>query len=128
VFIELLLKDAAADAEELDGAARALRFELLDFGVEQVEAPKAAPPVPGTKGEPVAIGALAVAVLPRLLPKLLEFMSHWLGRTPEKRGMRVRLRDGDRMVDIELDASQASLKSALALAKKTLNELSAASP
>lgn len=126
VSLELVLQEADADEDDLHSAAQALQRELVELGVERAELVRSDVPVPGTKGDAITVGALAVAVLPDLIPKFLEFVSHWLKRAPEPRAIRVRLRDRDRVVDIELDNSQASLKTALSLAKRTLADISAA--
>ena len=64
-----------ADAEELDRLTRQLRGELQDLGVESAELVKGGPAPGGSKSvEAVTAGAIAVAVLPTFLPKLVEFI------------------------------------------------------
>lgn len=127
VLIELEVEEAEAAADELDEVTRRLRAELLELGVESAESVPAGAPIAGTKGDPLTIGALVVAIVPGLLPKLLEFVTHWLDRTPQQRKVRVRLRKSGHTVDIRLDNSKTSLKQALALARQTLGDISSGS-
>jgi hypothetical protein len=71
-----------ADAEYLDQLTRQLRRELQDFeGVETAELVTGGPAKPGSKsGDVVAIGQIAIAVLPVLAPKLVEFVQAWVMR------------------------------------------------
>ena len=80
-----------ADAEELDRLTRQLRGELQDLGVESAELVKGGPAPGGSKSvEAVTAGAIAVAVLPTFLPKLVEFIQAWAlrgqGRTVKFKG------------------------------------------
>ena len=81
----------AAPADELDTLTRQLRDELLDLELESVELVRAGAAPEGTKAaDPVAMGVLAVAVLPNLLPKLIDFLQAWAmrgqGRTVKFKG------------------------------------------
>ena len=79
-----------ADQEELETATFRILQEMreLDF----VESVSRAPGVlePGAKGDPITVGALAVVILPALLPKLLDFIQAWVtakqGRTAKFKG------------------------------------------
>jgi hypothetical protein len=71
-----------ADAEELDRLTRQLRNELRDVsGVEGAELVRGEPAPQGAKAvDPVTLGALALVILPTVLPKLVEFLQAWVLR------------------------------------------------
>lgn len=72
----LISPDSADD--ELDHLTRQLLMELKDLELESVKLVSADDIPDGTKGiDPVLAGTLAVAVLPTMLPKLLEFLQSW---------------------------------------------------
>jgi len=95
--------DAGGDAlaEDVDALTRRLRSEIQDFGVEDV-ALKTTTGVPaGTKSvEAVTVGALAVTLLPQVLPRLIEFLQAWSLRSKD-RTVKIKASVGDRSVDIE---------------------------
>ncbi len=72
--------DDGVDAEELDDATRQLRDELLDLvGVEQVHLARAGHEPVGAKAtDPVTLGALALVILPTVLPKFVDFLQAWM--------------------------------------------------
>jgi hypothetical protein len=78
--------------EELDALARQLLGELRETDdVAQAELAEAGTAPPGTKSaEAITLGALAVAVLPNFLPKLVDFVQAWAlrgqGRTVKFKG------------------------------------------
>ena len=119
--------DAAegTDAEETDRVTRQLLGEVWDLQVESVElATEGSTPKGSKSGEAIALGALAVQVLPVLLPKLLDFLQAWLLRGGDRK-LRIRTQVGDQSVEVEVPASmsQADLKGFVdtltgALAKK----------
>ena len=74
--IQIALEDW--DAEELHSLARQLAGELGDQPVESVELARAGAAPEGTKSpEAITLGAVAVAVLPSVLPKIVEFCQAW---------------------------------------------------
>jgi hypothetical protein len=96
------IKFAEATADELDALTRSLGQELDTLGISEpipIESP-AAPA--GSKGDPVTLGALAIAVLPVALPKIFDFLRSWVEREPKQRAIRVSLTSGKRQVSIEL--------------------------
>lgn len=98
-------------AEDIDALTRRLRDEIEDFGVESVALQKTAAPS-GTKTmEAVTIGALAVTILPQVLPRLIEFLQAWSLRTKD-RTVKIKASVGDRSVDIEYPqgASEAAVQ------------------
>jgi len=79
------------DNEVLDSLARQLMSELSDQPVESVDLARSGSAPPGTKSaEAITLGALAVTVLPSVLPKLVEFCQAWAlrgqGRTVKFKG------------------------------------------
>jgi len=87
--IQIALEDW--DAEELDRLARQLAGELSDQLVESVELASEGTAPEGTKSaEAITLGAVAVAVLPTVLPKIVEFCQAWAlrgqGRTVKFEG------------------------------------------
>ena len=98
-----ILVDAGKDAlaEDVDTLTRRLRSEIQDFGVEAVSLQSTDAVPSGTKSvEAVTIGALAVTILPQLLPRLIEFLQAWSLRTKD-RTVKIKASVGDRSVDIE---------------------------
>ena len=89
--LDLELSAEDASPEELDALTRQLLSELRDLDVESVELAKSEPAPEGTKAvDPVTIGAIAITVLPTLLPKVVEFIQAWAlrgqGRTIKFKG------------------------------------------
>jgi hypothetical protein len=77
--LQITMPDSSAEA--IDAAARQLLSELREQDVESAELARGGSAPDGTKSaDPVTLGSLAIAVLPALLPKLLEFIKDWTGR------------------------------------------------
>ncbi len=116
-----------ADADELDRATRQLRDEIQELGVESAELAKTANAPAGTKSvEAVTLGALAISVLPTVLPKLIEFLQAWSMRR-EGRTVKIKTQVGDRAVEVEYSPktmSQAELKSLVETLTSTLADKS----
>ena len=80
---ELNIQVQANDAteEDVDRMTRELLAELRDMDVERVELTRGASAPTGTKSvDPVTTGSLMVAVLPALLPKLVDGVQAWVSR------------------------------------------------
>lgn len=99
--------DLGSDAsdEEVDVATHDLRSELLEGGVDQVDAVQRTAP-PGAKGTGSIIGDIAVAVLPALLPKLIDLLKDWKGRS-ESRSIKVRAQVDGSPIEISIDGKGA---------------------
>lgn len=110
-----------ADAEELDGLTRQLLMEMQELEVESVELVKSQELPEGAKaGELVTLGSLAVAVLPTVFPKLIEFLQSWSLRA-ENRMVKIKTQVGDRSIEVEY--SPATMSTAeLKRVVKTLSE------
>ncbi len=77
--IRLVLELDGGSDEQADVMARSLARQLDELGAE-AELLRGAPAPQGTKGDSVTVGSIAIAVLPTLLPKVLDFLGHWVGR------------------------------------------------
>ena len=105
-----LTVEAGADtqADQVDELARQLYAELGELGVEAVSLTAGGPAPVGTKSaEAFTIGALAVAVLPAFLPKLVEYLQAWALRG-ESRKVRVKSQVGDRSIEVEYSPTAIS--------------------
>ena len=113
------------DADQLDRLTRQLRSELLDLDTESVELVKSDSAPAGTKSvEAVTAGTLAVAILPSLLPRLLEYLQSWTMRE-EQRKVKVKSQIGDRSIELEYSPSalsQAELKELVSTLTDSLSE------
>ncbi len=81
--IKLNLEISAADAtgEEIDRLTRQLLAELKQADVESAERVAGGHAPAGTKSiDPVTAGAIAIAVLPPMLTKIIETLQAWLVR------------------------------------------------
>ena len=101
IELVLVLEDAEADSERLDGDARRLRRELAELEVESVDLASAGEVPPGAKAaDMAAIGTLLVTVLPGVLPKVFEVLQSWMQRR-EGQTVKIRATAGDRTFDVE---------------------------
>ncbi len=125
INLGLTIVDADQDDDALDALARQLREELTELGVESAELEKGAAAPSGTKSaEAVTLGALAISVLPVMIPKLIEFLQAWATRG-EGRTVKVKAQVADRMVELEYSPkamSQAELKSLVDTLTGSLSE------
>lgn len=77
-IVEIHAQEATTD--EIDRMARNLFFELRELDVESVEFVGGESVPDGAKGDPITTGAIAIAVLPVVLPKIVEVIQGWLLR------------------------------------------------
>ena len=111
LMVQIKLDDG--DDEELDVLARQLAGELSEQDVESVELARLGTAPKGTKGaEVVTVGAVAVAVLPALLPKVIEFCQAWALRG---QGRTVKFKGKVGGQDIEFEGKAEDLKNILTL-------------
>ena len=104
---------ADADPEELDRLTRRLRDEIRELEVESVELAEGGTAPPGAKSaEAVTLGALAVVVLPTVLPKLVEFLQAWAMRG-QARTLKFKGKISGEQIEIE-GATLEELKALLA--------------
>jgi hypothetical protein len=124
VSIEMNVIVPGASTEELDRITRTIRSELAEQPVENVALMRGGNVTGAKSVDAVTIGALALAVLPTVLPKVLEFLEHWTLRS-QSLSMKLKLKHGTRSIELELpltaDASDR-LEAMLNVAKKALTE------
>jgi hypothetical protein len=80
---QLVLEVSAQDAtiEDIDQLTRQLLGELRELDAESVALMRAVAAPDGTKsGDPVTTGAIVMAILPNVLPKLIEVVQSWVAR------------------------------------------------
>ena len=77
---QLNIEISASDAtdEELDRMTRQLLSKLRELDVESVELAKGGPAPKGSKGDPITIGAIALQVMPAILPSVLGVVQDWV--------------------------------------------------
>ncbi len=81
VKLDLEISVGDATEEEIDRLTRQLLAELQQTNVESAELVKGGSAPAGTKSmDPVTAGALAIAVLPSMLTKIIETLQAWLMR------------------------------------------------
>ncbi|HEY5572501.1 MAG TPA: hypothetical protein VIK64_05740 [Anaerolineales bacterium] len=107
--------EAGMDADELDEVTRALRSELLELQLEQVDLATGSKAPPGTKSaEAFTIGTLVISTMPVFVPKLVEFLQSWVMRT-EDRKVKIKSQVGDRSIELEYSPK--------AISQEELNQL-----
>jgi hypothetical protein len=91
--IEFEVEISAEDTtpEDIDGMTRQLLAELRNMDVESASLLQSGQTPSGTKSaDPITIGAIAIAVLPTVLPKIIESIQAWAlrghGRTVKFKG------------------------------------------
>jgi hypothetical protein len=77
VKLLITIDQADIDAQQLDELTHYLLRDLRALGVESIERPSNENIPEGAKGEPFTLGILALAVMPNLVPKLVEFLQSW---------------------------------------------------
>jgi hypothetical protein len=113
------------DPELVDNAARALVVDLRDVGI--MASVPSGQPSPGTKGDPVTLGSLAVAVLPGLLPVLIKAIHTWCSSRRRTAKVKVKASAGTRRLELEFtpgSISQADLDRAIKAAAQFVEETS----
>ena len=107
--IQLTLKiDAGPDAtpEEVDLLTRQLLTDLRQMQVETVDLLDAGSAPEGAKAvDPVTLGALALAVLPAVVPKVVDFVQAWSLRG-QSRSVKFKGKIGGQDVEFEGPADE----------------------
>jgi len=117
--------DAGHEAlpDDLDARTRTLRDELDELDLQSLtlaRSPGAAPA--GTKSaEAITLGALAITVLPSVLPRLMEFIQAWSLRG-QGRSVKIKANIGERSIEVEYSpgTSEAALKDLIETLTSTL--------
>lgn len=76
--IEISASDATA--EDIDRMTRQLLSELRELDVESAQLTKGGAAPAGAKGDPISIGAIALELLPSVLPGVPGVVQPWLSR------------------------------------------------
>lgn len=100
---EFNIEVSATDAtdEDIDQMTRQLLSELREMDVESAELAKGGPAPQGTKSvDPVMMGNIAVAVLPSILPKVVEFVQAWAIRR-HGRAVKFKGKVGGQLIEFE---------------------------
>ena len=119
----ILEVSAGVDADDRDLLTHELRSELIELGTGSVEPISAGAPPPGIKAAEVfTLGALALAVLPAFLPKLVEYLNSWTMRA-ENRRIRVKTQAGDRSIELEYTPTAISEEELMKLVSKLTGAL-----
>jgi len=122
VTIQIKLDDS--DPEELDALTRQLLDELNQQDVDSVDLTTLGAAPTGTKSaDAIALGTLAVAVLPTLLPKIVEFCQAWALRG---QGRTVKFKGKVGGQDIEFEGKAEDLQNILSMLKSSPPASSAA--
>ncbi|HEX2173538.1 MAG TPA: hypothetical protein VHL09_13965 [Dehalococcoidia bacterium] len=126
--LDLLVQvDAGDDAspEEIDRLTRRLLAQIRELDVESARLARAEEGVPeGAKlAEAIALGSLAVQILPAVAPKLVEFLQAWTLRG-HGRTVKIKTQQGDKSVEVEFSPSAMSPEDL----KKYVDVLTPASP
>ena len=119
VLIELSLTDG--DSVELDELTRQLRSEVQELDIESVHQVSEGVAPAGTKGaDMAAIGQMAIALAPSLIPSLFDLLKSWVERKPST-PVKVTVKVGRKTAQIEYDPTKTSAKD-LDLLVKTLHK------
>ncbi len=111
VFVQVGMADA--DAAELDLLTRQLMDELLEQDIESAELARSGAAPAGTKSaDAITIGSIAVAVLPAILPKIIEACQAWALRG---QGRTVKFKGKIAGQDIEFEGNAEDLKKILSV-------------
>src|SRR2546425_4583661 len=93
--------EADVDADKLSQLTGYLRSELEDMDIESVtDVRNQAVPSGAKVVDPLTAGALVVAVLPAVLPKVMEFIQAWTLRG-QGHTVKIKAQCGDRSVEVE---------------------------
>jgi hypothetical protein len=114
--LELTISTPGNDDDQLDNMTRQLFMELKDLDVESVNLSADGHAPTGTKGvDPVIAGTIALAVLPAMLPKVLEFLQSW---TLQGKGRTIKFKGKIADQHIEFEGSLADMEKLLAKLEK----------
>jgi hypothetical protein len=96
----VLHTDPKISDEKLERITRELAQEIKDVGVESVGLVSDAKPVEGARSaEAVTLGAIALAVLPVVLPKIMDFLQARSLRGSGKT-ITIKSQQGDRLLEV----------------------------
>jgi hypothetical protein len=101
--------------DELDAAARRLRRDLLDAGLEDVALTPGGPLPDGAKSvEAFLLGGLTLTLLPSALTTLVAVIHDWTGRR-KGRTLTLAFSAGDQRLEMEYDPDKTDVQQLMAL-------------
>jgi hypothetical protein len=90
VEFEIQVNISNGTDQELDSVTRQLLSEVRELNVETAELSKGGTAPTGTKGDPITMGSITIAVLPSVLPNVIALVQAWVmrgqGRTVKFKG------------------------------------------
>jgi hypothetical protein len=89
--LQIQISSSDGSDEDLDRLTRQLLSELMEADVESVHLIQGTPAPSGAKGDPVALGSIAVQLLPAVLPGIIGLVQAWVDRGP---GRKVKFKSG----------------------------------
>ena len=106
VFVQIEIPDS--DMEKLDSLSHQLQSEIRELNVDAIETVHVGEAPEGTKalGE-MAIGAIAIQLAPVVIPPLFELIKSWLAQ-PHSQPMKVKIKIGSRVAEVEYDPATMS--------------------
>ena len=124
VQLHLTITEPDADVERVDALTRRLMHDLRALGAESIERPTSEPTQEGAKGSAAfTLGALALVVIPAVLPSLVEFLQAWALRS-ENRKVKIKVPSG---IEVEFTSKKRlSQEALLALVERLAQSLSEA--
>jgi hypothetical protein len=109
----LEIRSANANASEIEQLKYSLASEIREVsGIVSVTDLWKESSFSGAKGDAVTIGALALAILPLVIPKLVELLQTWVNRG-QGRSVKIKVQANQRSVEIEFspkDISSSDIK------------------
>lgn len=78
--VNLTVSANGATEEDVDNMTRQLLSELRELDIDSAELVKGESAPMGTKGDPITIGSIALAVLPNTLPSVVALVQDWMAR------------------------------------------------
>ena len=119
VLVELSLE--GGDSVELDELTRQLSSEVQELEIESLHEVSEGVAPAGTKGADItAIGQMAIALAPSVIPPLFDLLKSWVERKPST-PVKVTVKVGRKTAQIEYDPTKTSAKD-LDLLVKTLQK------
>ena len=120
VELEVQVTLRNSHTEDLDHFARQLYSEMRELDVESVESVKSGPAPADSKAlDVVLIGSWLVKLAPTVIPPLLALLKDWTARHPTV-PLKLKVKRGQRTVEIEYDPEKTSLARVETLANRLL--------
>lgn len=115
--LHLAISDDDADPNTLDRLTLNWMQDLRDLGVDSVARPPGVELPEAAKGDPLTVGTILVALVPALIPTLIEFAQDWVAKK-KKRTIKIKGPDGK---EVELISDESlSMDELAVLAKKII--------